>query len=156
MKDAFVVVKYQEIKIKLDRTDLSLREELGNYLMGVTKDVYELADKLIGWFDREAMLVLTLNIKNEIVGYAIAHIGTTNQAIASAKDIFKYAIITNADAIILVHNHPSGNSLPSKADDKFTIQMEEASKVIGIKMLDHIIIGEKEFYSYQEGRRRIL
>lgn len=150
MKDAFVEVKYQEIKIKLDRRNLELREELPRYSLTEKLETANLAKELIGWFDREVMLVITLNTQFEIVGYAIAHMGTTSALMTNPKEIFKYAILTNASYIIIAHNHPSGMPIPSKPDIEVTERLFEASKVIQIEVLDHLIIGYKSFYSMKQ------
>lgn len=86
----------------------------------------------------------------EIVGYAIAHMGTTSSLMTSPKEIFKYAILTNASYIIIAHNHPSGMPIPSKPDIEVTERLFEASKAIQIEVLDHLIIGYKSFYSIKQ------
>lgn len=143
--------KFQEIKIKLDRSNLTLKEEYAKYQIYSSKDVYEMAKDLIGWFDREVLLVIPLNIKLEVVGYAISNMGTTTSLTLSPKEIFKFAMLTNSDKIVLVHNHPSGNSKPSEADKNVTEKLIEAAEIIRIEIIDHVIIGEKEYHSIRKG-----
>lgn len=74
--------------------------------------------------------------------------GTSNASYASPKEIFNYAIRERADALILMHNHPSGIVNPSMADKILTNNIIETGKVIGIPLIDHIITNGKEYYSF--------
>jgi DNA repair protein RadC len=80
--------------------------------------------------------------KNRIICLEIVSIGTLNQAIVTPRDTFKTALLSNAAAIILVHNHPTGDPNPSAEDLEVTRRLREAGELLGIKVLDHIIIGE--------------
>ena len=74
--------------------------------------------------------------------------GTSNASYASPKEIFNYAIREGADALVIMHNHPSGIVTPSNADKMLTNSIIETGKVIGIPLLDHIITNGKEYYSF--------
>lgn len=124
-----------------------------NSVVRDTKSVYDYASSKIGGSDREQFLVLLLNSKNRIIKDEIVSIGILNASLVHPREIFKSAIRESANAIILVHNHPSGDSEPSSEDVFVTEQITKAGRLIGIKVLDHVIIGRNSHYSFaKEGR----
>ncbi|HAQ39631.1 MAG TPA: DNA repair protein RadC [Clostridiales bacterium] len=101
----------------------------------------------------EVFGLLTLDTKNNITGYFEVSRGSINCCIAYPREIFKRAMLQNASTVIVVHNHPSGDSEPSKEDIVLTNRLNECGKVLGIKLLDHIIVGDEErenYYSFKE------
>ena len=118
--------------------------------IGYVADVFKLAKSLIADADREHFLVFSLGRKNEINGIQICSIGTLSEAVVHPREIFKYSILKNADKIIVVHNHPSGDLHPSSHDIETTRRLSNAGNIIGIKLLDHLIINDKDFYSFAE------
>jgi DNA repair protein RadC len=102
---------------------------------------------------REKVKVLILNSKNIIIKILDVSYGGTNLAIVEPKDILSEVVKMEAPKIILIHNHPSGDPTPSKADMAFTDRLIEASKIIGIELLDHIVIGNESYESifYRKG-----
>jgi len=92
--------------------------------------------------DREHFVVLLLNTKNKVVGINTVSIGNLNSSIVHPREVFKPAILASVAAVILGHNHPSGDSTPSKEDITITERLIEAGKILGIEVLDHIIIGD--------------
>ncbi len=96
---------------------------------------------------REIVKVIILNSQNVIIKIQNISLGGTNSANVDPKDLYAEAIKAGAPKIIMVHNHPSGNSMPSNQDIEFTERMEEASKILGIQLLDHIVIGYNEYTS---------
>ena len=91
---------------------------------------------------KEYFLSLHLDGKNRIICIDIISIGSLNQSIVHPRETFKTALISSAAAIILVHNHPTGDPTPSREDLAITKRLCEAGEILGIKVLDHIIIGE--------------
>lgn len=112
-----------------------------------------MAGELSG-YDREVMCVLNLNAKNQVLNMNLASMGTINASIVSPREIFKSAILANARAVILLHNHPSGVVEPSRADYTMTEQMKKCGEILGIEVLDHIIVGgdSGKAYSIFEGK----
>ena len=102
---------------------------------------------------RELVKVLILNSKNIIIKILDDSYGSSNLARVTPKDILAEVIKMEAPKIILVHNHPSGDPLPSKADMAFTDRLIEASKLLGVELLDHIVIGHDSYESifYRKG-----
>ena len=99
---------------------------------------------------KEHFLAVTLNGGHNIIQIHVVSIGTTNYAYAHPRDVFYEAIKENASAIIVCHNHPSGEVEPSQEDIDCTRKLLEASRIIGIPILDHIIIDCKSYYSFLE------
>jgi len=96
---------------------------------------------------REHLIAVFLDSKNKIINDKVISIGTLNSSLVHPREVFKEAIKNSANAIILVHNHPSGDCGPSSEDIEITDRVREAGEMVGIKLLDHIIIGKKEWKS---------
>ena len=90
--------------------------------------------------DREHFCVAFLATSNRIIGVHTAHVGSINASVVRAADVFKAAILSNAVSIVAFHNHPSGNTEPSAEDIAVTRQLAEAGRVIGIRLVDHLIV----------------
>ena len=102
-------------------------------------------------YDREVVAVVNLRADMRPININIASIGALDQSIAHPRKILKSTILSNAAAIILVHNHPSGRLVPSVEDIGLTDRMNKICDLIGVKLVDHIIVGPgNEFYSFQE------
>ncbi len=99
---------------------------------------------------QEHVVALYLNTKNEIIKKETIFIGSLNTSVAHPREIFKGAVRYSAARIILAHNHPSGNTEPSEADFSFTRRVVDAGEMIGIEVVDHIIVGEKDYLSLRE------
>lgn len=111
---------------------------------------------LIGNECQEHLIVICLDTKNQINSYGTVSIGSLNQSIAHPRDIMQRALLSNAARIALLHNHPSGNPMPSGNDDSFTDRMKSACDLVGIDLLDHIIVTDTDkYYSYREEKRLI-
>jgi DNA repair protein RadC len=99
---------------------------------------------------KEKFIVVNLSNQNTIMSYEVVASGTVNSVSLRPAEVLRTAIIINAPAIVLVHNHPSGIVNPSKADIAFTKVVIDAAKLLSIDVLDHIIIGESDFYSLKQ------
>ena len=111
------------------------------------KDVADLLINEIKYEKREIVKTIILNSKNVIVKIVDVCFGGTNSAVLKPKDVLQEAIKLGAPKIILVHNHPSGDPTPSKNDMEFTERLIQASKIMGVELLDHIVIGDYKFES---------
>ncbi|MCR5606523.1 MAG: DNA repair protein RadC [Treponema sp.] len=100
--------------------------------------------------DKEHFLCISLNGAHEIIQIRVVSVGCINQTLIQPREVFADAIMEHASAIILCHNHPSGNVNPSQEDIKTSKILYEASKLLGINILDHIIIGIEKYYSFLE------
>lgn len=98
----------------------------------------------------EHFVILTLGTRNNILGVHTVHIGTLNEAIVHPRDIFQHALLTNANSIMCFHNHPSGDPSPSEADIVVTRRIVDAGRLLGIRVLDHVVIGRGQYHSLRE------
>lgn len=99
---------------------------------------------------QEHFVVLLLDTKNYIIAKRTIFIGSLNKAIVHPREVFKEAIKRSSASVICVHNHPSGDPTPSEQDIQLTHRLYEAGELLGIKVLDHIIIGDEQFVSLKE------
>ena len=133
--------------------ELSKRKEcvfVEKYKIKSPKDVFFLCKEEFSSYDREVFSVLLLDTKNRVIGKDDVSVGTLNSAIIHPREVFKSAISQSAHAIILIHNHPSGDPSPSDEDRDVTKVLKRAGETVGIKVLDHVIIGDGEFFSFKE------
>jgi DNA repair protein RadC len=110
--------------------------------------------KEIATADREHMVVIFLDTKNRPIGRQVVSIGTLNATLVHPREVFKAALITGGtNAVILAHNHPSGDLSPSREDDEVTRKIARAGALLCIPLLDHIILApDGAFYSYKDNR----
>lgn len=133
-------MKIKKIALKMieeGTIDLDISE---NHILG-PELVAKAARKIIGDKDREYLIVFLLNTKNKITSVEISSEGSLNSSIVHPREVFKAAVLANAASIIIAHNHPSGDTEPSEEDINITRRIYEASKILGIELLDHIIVG---------------
>ena len=93
---------------------------------------------------------MTLNGANELIEKRIVTIGLLDKSLVHPRDVFADVITDRAAAVIFAHNHPSGDVQPSEADLKTQEQLEQAAKILGFRVLDHVIVSKKGYYSFQE------
>ena len=115
-----------------------------------SKDAYNSISPLLSDLPHEEFWVIYLNRNNEILKQENISKGGVSGTIADSKIIFKRAIESLASAMILCHNHPSGNLKPSNADIQLTKKLKEAGNMLDIPVLDHLIIGEKDYFSFSD------
>ena len=97
----------------------------------------------------EHFVMLCLNTKNRIIGAFEVCVGTIDASLINIRGIMQRALLCNASRIMVAHNHPSGDSSPSREDKKSTMKIKEACDLMGISLLDHIVIGEDEYFSFK-------
>ena len=114
------------------------------------KDAYEMIKEQLEGLDREQFIIACLNTKNEPMNISVVSVGSLNKAIVHPREVFKTAILSNAASIMAFHNHPSGETTPSQQDIQLTNRLYEAGELLGIKLLDHLIIGDGTFTSLKE------
>ena len=97
------------------------------------------------WFDpaKEALVVLILNARRRIIGHNLVTLGLLDTCYVHAREVFRPAIVAAGSAIVLIHNHPSGDASPSDADLKVTRDLIRAGQLLKIELLDHIIMGDR-------------
>jgi len=95
----------------------------------------------------ECLAVLLLNTRRRVKGHQIVSIGTQDTILVHAREVFRLAIVTAANSLIVMHNHPSGESAPSEADIKVTRDLIRAGQLLKLELLDHVIMGNGNFTS---------
>lgn len=117
--------------------------------IGGPEDVYPLvrhfADR-----KQEYFICLSLNGAHEVIATRVVTVGLLNSSPVHPREVFCEPIMDRAAAVIVAHNHPSGNLAPSEADSKVTRELRQAGKILGIKLLDHVIFGRSGFLSMRE------
>ncbi len=134
--------------------------ELGNrlYNMPEKKKFYikspaDVSAILMGdmrYLKKEYFKIILLNIKNNIIAVEDISVGSLNSSLVHPREIFRAAIKKSSAAIILAHNHPSGDPTPSNEDVEVTNRIEECGVILGIQVLDHVIIGDGSYYSFKD------
>lgn len=114
------------------------------------EDVFQLLSPTMRYLDKEYFKAVFLDTKNQVLQIKDISIGSLNASIVHPRELFKGAIKTSSAAIILAHNHPSGDPTPSPEDLEITKRLWEAGQILGIKILDHIIIGDNKYVSLKE------
>ena len=100
--------------------------------------------------NKECLYAMYLDVKGQLIKEQLITQGTINSSLMDGKDIFKWGVKLSASAIILVHNHPSGNVNPSREDIRLTNSLVELGQINGIPIIDHVIIGDNDYYSFYE------
>lgn len=125
---------------------LTIKEEVNHYLRPFTR--YTSPEQVFDTFSflrretKEYFFAIHLDGKNRICCVDEVSVGSLNQSVVHPREVFKTALLSSAASIILVHNHPTGDSTPSREDIEITRRLKEAGEIIGVKLLDHIIIGD--------------
>lgn len=146
-------IKIKRIKAVFDT--LTIREEVANYLPPSTK--YTAPHQLFQLFSflqyetKEYFITIHLDGKNRILCMEEVSVGSLNQSIVHPREVFKTALLSSAAAIVLMHNHPSLDPTPSREDREITNRLKEAGDLLGIRILDHIIVGESYFSFVEQG-----
>ena len=116
-------------------------------------DVYRLLGPAARTWDRERFLTVILDAKNRVIGVDEVAVGTLSAALVHPRELFKAILLANAAAFVVCHGHPSGDCAPSAEDEALTRRLKSAAELMGIPLLDHVVLGNDQFYSFaEEGR----
>ena len=142
-------------KFKVDVVSVRLVKDAPIYSEHPFNSPYEVVSvmgDIMCELDREVVCVINLKSDLTPINVHFASMGALNEAMAHPRELFKASILSNAASMMLVHCHPSGNLLPSKADTMMTDRMNRLCELIGISLMDHVIVGgnNKEFFSFKE------
>ena len=138
-------------KLVLSAIELFKREQ-ANGISGITssRDAYKILSPLMCDLGHEEFWVLFLNQANKVQKRMKISSGGISETAVDIRLILKNAILCGTSGIILSHNHPSGNRLPSSADENFTRKIKEAAKLMDIRVLDHVIIAKDTYFSFAD------
>lgn len=114
------------------------------------QDVADFLMPRLRYAAKEQFVVVLLNNKNKVIGTEVVSEGSLSSSVVHPREVFAPAILHHAAAIMVAHNHPSGDPKPSIEDEEVTRQLLRSGKVLGIPMIDHVIIGDGNYYSFLE------
>jgi DNA repair protein RadC len=134
-----------ELGKRLTGETISVRKTVRN-----SEQVANIFMEQMRYLHKEEFRVVYVNVKKQIIAVETVSIGSLDCSIVHPREVFKYAVKKSASAVILLHNHPSGDPTPSKEDIQVTRRLVEAGKLLGIRLLDHIVIGDGRYLSMQE------
>jgi DNA repair protein RadC len=120
--------------------------------IGAPNEVAALFVESMRHLKQECFRVLMLNVKNEIMAIDEISVGNINSSLADPREVFRPAIRRSAAAVVLAHNHPSGNAEPSDSDVESTKRLASAGEILGIRVIDHIIIGDGTYTSMRQNK----
>ncbi len=131
--------RYREDEVSVEKQKITSAKDIVNIVMPQMRDL-----------KTEVFKVVYLDSNNRIIDIIDAAIGTVSHAIPIVREIIHSALQKFAASIICIHNHPSANITPSNADKEFTKELYDAGKLMKVKVLDHLIIGDNEYYSFSD------
>ena len=114
------------------------------------QDVADFLMPRLRYAAKEQFVVILLNGKNKVIGTEVVSEGSLSSSIVHPREVYAPAILHHAAAIMVAHNHPSGDPKPSFEDEEVTRMLSRSGKVLGIPMIDHVIIGDGNYYSFLE------
>lgn len=146
-------IRLKQIKAVFET--LVIKEECGRYLKPFTR--YSSPEQVFDTFNflrhetKEYFFAIHLDGKNRICCIDEVSIGSLNQSVVHPREVFKTALLSSAAAIIVLHNHPTGDPTPSREDIEITSRLKEVGEIIGVKLLDHVIIGDSYISFVSQG-----
>lgn len=132
------------------------KEAKANMSLSNKEKIHEVFKKFFINENQEKFLAIFLDNKKCLINYKILFIGTNNASIAHPREVFLEAIKAKASAVVVMHNHPSGNVLPSEEDKNITEKLIQSGYMLGIPLLDHIITNGEEYYSFYDEFKAIF
>ncbi len=132
-------------KVRLEVSDVGDRTAASDDVIRIARPIFTELDA-----DKEHFVLLALNNKNRINGYKVISTGTLTASLIRPGDVYRAALHLAAAAVVLVHNHPSGDPAPSVEDRDITRRLKECGEMLGIRVLDHVILGADRYYSFSD------
>lgn len=150
--DTIQATKLQKNKLKALKNIVLFneKEDMKRFKISNPWDVYKYFIEEMSLLEKEVFKIVLLNSKNKIIEDINISVGTLNSSLVHPREVFKEAIKKAAHSMILIHNHPSGSLEPSLEDKNTTQRLCSVGELVGIKILDHIIIGNNNYFSFKE------
>jgi len=142
---AIIIIAAMELGRRRNESEVIAKEKIIS-----SKDAFTILRSSIGDLPYEEFWIILLNKANRVIRKCSISEGGVSGTVVDPKKIFKIALDYHASSIILGHNHPSGNTQPSEADQKITKKIKEAGLMLDVAVLDHLIIGDDRFYSFAD------
>jgi DNA repair protein RadC len=147
------ITKTKQVSIPIYRVTLVREGKIPTYESRIrsSANAYSVLQEFLADTDREHFVILMLDQKNQMIGINTVSIGSLTASVVHPREVYKPLILSNAAAVILGHNHPSGDPQPSKEDRAITQRLKEAGTLLGINVLDHLVIGaEGRYFSFAD------
>lgn len=141
---ANAIPRYRVMLVKESQANLSPVKIMDS------QTAYRLLAPLFDGLDREHFMVVALDAKHAVIGVNTVSIGSVTLSIVHPREVFKPLILMNASAVLLAHNHPSGDPTPSQEDRVLTRRLKDGGDLLGIAVLDHVVLGEDRYYSFAD------
>ena len=138
------------VRVRLEQDRVIGKESVNTQDKAVEYIIREFAD-----LDREVFMILNLDTALRPINLNVVSMGTLSEAMVHPREVFKASILSNANSVICIHNHPGGDVTPSDPDIAVTNRLTECGKILGIEVADHLIIGGRDgtYFSFQESAR---
>jgi DNA repair protein RadC len=133
-------------KVRLEVSDVGDRTAASDDAVRIARPIFAELDA-----DKEHFVLLALNNKNRINGYKLISTGTLTASLIRPGDVCRAALHLAAAAVVFVHNHPSGDPMPSQEDVEITWRLKECGEMLAIQVLDHVILVDDRYYSFSDG-----
>lgn len=121
-----------------------------DYYIRTSKDCYLYLKTKLAFLEQEHFIAIYLSNNNRVILSKTISIGTINKVVTNPKDVIKWGIKVSAYGVIISHNHPSGEVIPSNEDIQFTQSLQQACKLVDLLFVDHIIIGKNKYFSFKQ------
>jgi len=141
--------------ISVSRYRVTLVRESHSTLYGAprvmhSEDIAKLLGPHFSGLPHEEFVTVFLDAKNAPIGYQVVSVGSLTLSIVHPREVFKGALLANAAAVVFAHNHPSADPTPSAEDRMLTTRLKECGELLGIRVLDHVVMGETRNYSFAD------
>ena len=138
--------------LPIGRVRLEQDRVIGNESVNTQDKAVEYIIREFADLDREVFMILNLDTALRPINLNVVSMGTLNEAMVHPREVFKASILSNANSVICIHNHPGGDVTPSDPDIAVTNRLTECGKILGIEVADHLIIGGRDgtYFSFQE------
>ena len=143
------MIYFKELKLQAKRAKVSEAEESYRVSIATPLDVADLCRRILTE-DKEVFLVIPVDVKNRPLGFVTAGAGGIDSCPVDPREVFRTAIHLGASAVVLAHNHPSGDTEPSQEDTSLTKRLIDGGRLLGIDILDHLIVTEDGHCSLRE------
>jgi DNA repair protein RadC len=134
-----------ELGRELCSTPLKAGQKFGN-----SRDLFQRYRAQFFAANREYFISLHLNSKNQLIREVVVSVGSLSSSVVHPREVFSAAVRDSSAALVFLHNHPSGDPTPSREDRECTQRLAQAGKILGIRVLDHIILGHDDYFSFAD------
>ena len=143
-------MRVRELRLEYrPRPDLEISDAYRN--LATPREAAGFLMRLLAHEATEVFGIVCLSTKHDFICWHEVARGSLDQCHVHPREVFKAALLANAACIVLAHNHPSGNPIPSPDDEELTRRLAASGALLGVEVMDHIIVGDQRYYSFKEG-----